>query len=40
MTTEATLVSFADVKSMVYDGDVHNEISLINQLSYLGSTTL
>ena len=40
MTTEATLVSFADVKSMVYDGDVHNEISLINQLSYLGGTTL
>lgn len=40
MTTEATLVSFADVKSMVYHGDVHNEISLINQLSYLGGTTL
>lgn len=42
MTIEATLVSFADVKSMVYDGDVHNEIeiSLINQLSYLGGTTL
>ena len=39
MTTEATLVSFADVKSMVYDGDVHNEISLINQLSYLGGGT-